>query len=343
MVEETAHAVTNLLTRKQAGQSSKGLAVMSLGEHLNELRRRLIYALLGLAPIFILALVFAQRLLGLLIHPMQQALKHAGLAPNLQATGIFETFGTYILLAVLITVVFGFPWILYQAWRFIAPGLFDAEKRFAHILLPMSLLLTVMGISFMYFVILPILLSFFVNFTTNIGTTVPPQGPVPESIVLPTFPVLAMDPIEPTVGQIWFNSELRQLRMCVPGEDAKPVVYGVPLIKAAGVTQLPRVREYVDQLVGLALAFAAAFQAPVIVLLLGWVGLVDIPKLKKYRRYVLFIVVVVSAAITPPDPISIFLLAIPLYALFEVGVLLLRVFPKRTRGKEPNTDDEVTA
>ncbi|MEK6701072.1 MAG: twin-arginine translocase subunit TatC [Planctomycetota bacterium] len=340
MVEETAEAVTKVITRKQAGQSSKGLAVMSLGEHLNELRRRLIYALLGLAPIFILGLVFGQQLLNFLIRPVQQALMDAGLPPTLQATGIFETFGTYLLLAVLITVVFGFPWILYQAWRFVAPGLFDAEKRFAHILLPMSVVLTVVGVAFMYKVILPILLTFFVHFTTGIGNQTVETAPVPEGVVLATTPVLAKDPPTPTAGQSWINSELRQWRVALPTEDGSVAVFGTPLIKAAGITQLPRVREYVDQLVGLALAFAGAFQAPVVVLLLGWVGIVDIPMLKKYRKYVLFIVVVVAAAITPPDPFSIFLLAVPLYGLFELGVLLLGVFPRRARVKHADGVNE---
>ena len=340
MVEETTHAVTRVITRKQAGQASGGLAVMSLGEHLNELRRRLIYALLGLAPIFIVGLIFAQRLLDLLIRPMQEALKHEGLAGSLQATGVFETFGTYILLAVLITVVFGFPWILYQAWRFVAPGLFDTEKRFAHILLPMSVALTVLGVAFMYKVILPILLSFFVHFTTGIGNQSVETAPVPDGIVLPVLPVLEKDPLEPTVGQMWINSTIREQRVCLPGEDGKVTVFGTPLIKAAGIMQQPKVREYVDQLVGLALAFAGAFQAPVIVLLLGWVGIVDIPMLKKYRKYVLFIVVVVSAAITPPDPLSIFLLAVPLYGLFELGVFLLGIFPRRARVKHADGVNE---
>ncbi len=77
----------------------------------------------------------------------------------------------------------------------------------------------------------------------------------------------------------------------------------------------------------LGIMFALAYQAPVVVLLLGWVGIVNVPMLRKNRRIAIFVITAVSAVITPPDPLSMMLLAIPLYILYEFGVLLLRLFP----------------
>lgn len=342
MVEPTTKAVQTVIHRKQAQAAEKGMVVMSLGEHLEELRRRLIYALLGLAPIFVVAMVFGKELLSFLIVPMQHALAEAGQPTTIQATNMFEGFGTYMQLALLSTVVVGFPWVLYQVWLFVEPGLYENEKKFANVLLPMSLVLTAIGVTFMYYVVLPVLLSFFVTFTTGIGERTVKAVDPPAGTAFGSMPLLGGDPASPTPGQMWFNSELNQIRIAVPGHDGKPVVVrGVDMAESTGVVQQPKVREYFDQLVTFSLAFAAAFQAPIIVLLLGWIGIVTPALLSKYRRHSVMVIAVVAAVLTPPDPISILLLAGPLWILFELGVLLLRFFPSpRTLAKERDTDDE---
>lgn len=334
MIEQTTDAVGKVIARKQARQSQQGMAVMSLGEHLEELRRRLIMAIAGLLPIFILAMVFGKHLLGILILPMVHALREQGMPANLQATSVFETFGTYMLIAGLITLILGFPWILYQLWVFVSPGLYDHEKKFVHLLLPMSLALSVIGVVFMYLVVLPVLLNFFVSFTTDVYTPPSPIVEPPAGTVFPTVPSLAGDPPSPTAGQMWANTALGQLRVAIPNADGKIEIQCAELFKSAAIIQQPKIRDYVDQLVSFAMAFAAGFQAPVIVLLLGWMRIVSVELLTKYRKHSIMVIAVLAAVMTPPDPISIFLLAVPLYLLFEFGIVLLRMFPPGTLRKE---------
>lgn len=308
-------------------------ASMPLGDHLEELRRRLILAALGLVPIVILALAFGSQILGFLIRPVTRALRDAGLNPELQATSPIETFASYVHIALVAAVLVGSPWVLYQAWRFVAPGLYAAERRFVYVLVPLSSVLTVIGVSFLYGVILPVVLSFFIGFGAGVGDRDPGRAAWPESVLvdgLPptaTIPILAGDPPDPEPGQEWINTRLMQRRVCIALQGGMPVIVGSPLTKAAGIAQQYRVREYVGLFLNLALAFAIGFQTPVVVLLLGWTGLVTKTMLVRYRRYIALGVVVLSAILTPADPISMVLLAVPLYLLFEFGMVLMVLLP----------------
>jgi|CXWL01.1.fsa_nt_gi sec-independent protein translocase protein TatC len=347
MVEETTRAIGSIVARKQSRQSERGMVVMSLGDHLDELRTRLIHALLGLAPLFALGLYFGDRILVLLTRPMRAALQHEGLPAKMLATGVFETFGTWILVGVLVTVVIGFPWILYQAWKFVSPGLYAEERRFAYFLFPLSLVLSITGVLFMYLAVLPVMLVFMVHFTTGMVPEDPGVAEAGAGVVLPNYPVIAGDPKAPRAGDVWINSELNQIRVCLGVADDLPIIRGSELIKATGIVHQPRVREYVDQIVQLAIAFALTFQAPVVVLLLGWTRIVRRESLTRNRRIILFVIAIVAAVMAPPDPLSMMMLGVPLWILFEFGILLLRIFPspsalsgKEPAGKEGNTDDE---
>lgn len=305
--------------------------VMSLGEHLDELRRRLIHALGGLIPIFIVGLIFGKFLMNLLMTPMEKALREEGMNPQFLSTSIFEIFSTWIMIAFLITVIVGFPWIMYQGWKFIAPGLYAHERRFVNLLMPMSFFLSVLGVLFMYFVALPAMLAFFIHFSTNVEPPSPGPVGVPQGVVVPTMVVLPGDPPAPTVGQWWFNETLGQIRMCVAIKDEVPVLRGVVLEKAASVVQKPRLGEYLNQFLMFGILFAVAFQTPVVILLLGWIRLVTVQTMHKNRRMAIFIIAAISAVVTPPDPLSMLLLAVPLYVLFELGILLLWLFPSPGR------------
>lgn len=302
-------------------------AVMSLGEHLNELRKRLIYAILGLVPIFATGLIFGTHLMDLLMTPMENALRNEGVNPRFMITSMFEAFSTWIMVAFLVTVIVGFPWILYQAWQFVAPGLYAHERRFAYLLVPLSMTLSGLGVLFMYFVALPAMLAFFIHFTTNLEQ--PDVGPaeLPAGISIPSMPMLHGDPPSPAPGQMWFNETLGQLRMCIAVIDGKPVLRGVALEKATTVVQMPKLAEYLNQFVTFGILFAVAFQTPVVILLMGWIRLVTLEGLRRNRRMAIFIIAAISAVVTPPDPLSMMLLAVPLYVLFELGVFLLWQFP----------------
>lgn len=310
---------------------------MTLGEHLEDLRRRIILAVLGLAPIFILATLVGRQLLGVLIAPVQHALREQGLPAGLQATSPTETFFAYFKIATILTIIVGSPWVLYQAWLFVSPGLYRAERRFVHLLIPMSGILSALGVVFLYFVILPVVLVFFINFGSTIGQSTTPTVEPPAGLLFPSVPVLAGDPPNPTLGQTWINTLLMQQRVCI---HTNPIeIRGTDLTKGFGIAQQYRVSEYVKMILGLALAFAVGFQTPVAVLLLGWAGLVERPMLVKYRKQAIMVCALAAALLTPADPLSMILLAVPLYLLFELGGLLIVLLPARKVAGEPMEDE----
>ncbi|MFN9968389.1 MAG: twin-arginine translocase subunit TatC, partial [Phycisphaerae bacterium] len=158
--------------------------VMSLGDHLDELRTRVIHALWGIAILFFGSLYFGPTVLNWLIKPVQAALRAEGLPATMLATGMFETFFTYLKISTVASVALGFPWILWQLWKFVAPGLYRHERRFVTMLLPMSLMLTILSSLFLYFFVLPVMLHFFVHFGTTVSPTQaaiaePPAGVAP--------------------------------------------------------------------------------------------------------------------------------------------------------------------
>jgi len=320
---------------------AKDPVVMSFGDHLEDLRRRIMLAILGIIPIFVLALVVSKPLLGVLIRPVREALLAADQSPELLATNFLETFGIYVHLAIVLTIIIGSPWILYQIWKFVSPGLYSQERRFVYVLLPLSAVLTTLGILFLYFVIFPVVLAFFIKFGTGVGRIEAPVAPLPAGIVLPELPVLQADPTEPEAGQIWINRPMRQLRIAFTASSGKVEVLGSQLTAATGIEQQYRISEYTKSFLNLALGFAIGFQTPVVVLLLGWAGLFERAWLIKYRKYVILGCALISMLITPADPVSMILLAIPLYGLFELGGLLLILLPAdRIAGRAREPDGE---
>lgn len=315
---------------------------MSFGEHLEDLRRRLAFALLGLVPCLLIGVAVAAPGLRLLMRPVKDQLTRAGLPAKLQATGVLETFGAYVRVSVVVMLVLGLPWCLWQLWKFVAPGLYRHEQRFARALVPFSFVLSVAGVLFLYFVMLPAMLYFLISFGSSLGTPTVPTAPLTAGIVLPSIPMLEADPESPIAGQVWFNTTLREMRLAVPHEGAGggTDVIGADMMRTQGVVQQYRISEYVNLVFFTAIAFAFGFQTPVVVLLLGWAGVVDPAFLGRHRRYAVFITLIASAVLTPsPDPFSMALLALPLYALYELGMWLLRIFPKRDWSSVP-LDDE---
>ena len=121
-------------------------------------------------------------------------------------------------------------------------------------------------------------------------------------------------------------------------------VLGSPLALTAGLSQQFRVSEYVKLMFQLTLAMAVAFQTPVAVLVLCWTGLIDPRRMGKHRKYAVLVAVLLGAFLTPADPLSMFALSVPLYALYELGLLIARVLPAErlagTAGEGDVDDDE---
>lgn len=300
--------------------------IMSFGDHLEDLRKRLFWAVAGPVPVFIACVVFGKYLLEFIVAPLIDALKRAGEAPHLIATSPVEPFAAYMKVAAVVTVLVAMPWILYQIWLFVAPGLYAKERRFIYFLLPLSTVLTSIGLAFLYWVLLPLSLVFLIEFgaglvTPNIEKAEPPAG-----LVVPEIPVLGYDPATPKPGQMWINKSIDQMRIAV-GEGADLKVMSLNLHSGAGVSQEYRLSEYIDLVFLLGLAFAVAFQLPIVLMLLSWTGLVDAKMLTKYRKHCLFASVVLAALLPTQDPASLILLTAVVYGLYEFGVVLMRFMP----------------
>lgn len=298
---------------------------MSFGDHLEELRRRVTFALAGIVVLFVLGLYFGGPLLRVMAAPLLSALRAAGQSPTMLATSPLEAFGSYIKVATVAALVTGMPWLLYQLWLFVAPGLYPREQRFAYFLLPMSGVLTAVGLSVLYYVILPISLYFLISFGSGLMATQVPTAEVPAGMVLPTVPVLQGDPADAPVGSMWMNKPLGQLRMQVGPNE----VMGLPLIAGGVIAQQYRVSEYVNLVFLLGLAFAVAFQVPMVMLLLSWAGIITPTDVTSKRKQVILGCVVGAALLPTQDPWSLVLLSAMLIGLFELGVLLMRFVPAR--------------
>ena len=301
-------------------------AFMGFGDHLEDLRRRLVLGFLGVLPIMVLSLIFGRPLMGLLMEPLLAALRSSDLPAVLQQTAPLEGIYTYLKLSIVMTVLLGAPWLIFQLWQFISPGLYAHERKFVHLLIPMSALLTILSIVFLYFLVLPVILGYLIYFGTHIVTWPVETMPADQIPGLGEIAVLAADPEAPRAGTVWVNERMRQLRIAMDAGGGAVKVMGVPLSSGTGVQQQYKLSDYVNTVLSLALAFGAGFQMPIVVLLLGWSGIVERAAFTKHRRPAIAVCFVAGALLTPADPLSMLMLAVPLYGLYELGVLLLYIF-----------------
>jgi sec-independent protein translocase protein TatC len=231
---------------------------MSLGDHLEELRARLILAILGLAIALIACLAFGRWIISFIEMPYIKAM---GEQARLQSIAPTDGFVSYMEISMIAAVVTASPWIFYQLWLFISAGLYPNEKRYVYLAVPFSTILFVTGALFFVLVIAPVTLRFLVLFNKNV----------------------------------------------------------------LGVTSNFTFKNYVSFVATMMLVFGLAFQTPIAIFFLNKTGLVSVEALCKSRKYVVLGVVFVAAAATPgSDLLSLFALSIPMYLLFELGIILSR-------------------
>ena len=301
-------------------------AVMTLGDHLEELRKRVLWALVMPVPIAVAAFTWAEDIRNMLCAPALRALRAHDLPAQLQVLSPVETLGTDLKIAVVAAVTLGAPWMLLQMWKFVEPGLYAHERRFVRLLAPLSVILTSTGLLLLYFVFLPVMLDVLVSFGSAEPQRLAISASAPASGT-PILPVLSETPSTLVPGQAWVTTDHR-LAVAVPVDGGALEVLSVPLVASSVLAQQFRLSEYLDFTLDFALATALAFQTPLVVLLLGWIGVVTPEGLGRFRRYALFLAAVVGAVVTPSgDPFSMLMLAVPVYGLFELGILLLRVAP----------------
>ena len=230
----------------------------TLGEHLAELRRRLLISVLALLVATAVSFAFWRQLMGFLLHPARDL--HNGSGAQLIFIEVTELFTTSFKVCLLAGFVLAFPVILYQVIMFVAPGLTSKEKRYVFTFLPGAMLLFVSGAAFGYFVLIPPALHFLLTFGAGIAT---------------------------------------------------------PMI---------RVSNMVDLIVRLLFWMGVVFETPLVMYLLAQLGIVSARAFSRFRPYWIVTSFILGALITPtPDPLNQSLVALPLMALYEVGILLARL------------------
>lgn len=239
--------------------------------HLIELRSRLIKAVAAILIIVIVQLPFAGKIYALMARPVMAYLPEGS---SMIATGVLSPFLTPFKMVFILGIIIAMPFVLYQIWAFIAPGLYKSEKRIARPLLISSIFLFYLGCMFAYFVIFPILFQF------------------------------------------------------------------IPSIAPAGVNYMPDINSYLDIVVRLFFAFGLAFEVPIAVILMILMGITTPEKLANNRPYVIVTVFVVGMLLTPPDIISQTLMAIPMWLLFEIGIMMGRILKKKKTDQEESINPE---
>ena len=297
---------------------------MSVGQHLEELRRRMIWALLGFGVTLVLCLLVGKdRLLLFFCRPLIDAQQSFDLNTQLQEQTPGSVFMLYLKVSMITAAAASAPWSLYQLWKFVAAGLYPHERRHLTRYVPLSVALLVAGMAFVYYAVLPWTLKFFIAFTVSIpmpdlssaatatGAAAPP-GPA-------TFiQVTDADPSAPEEGRLWLNRVQKRVKLRLGGQT-RTVPFGPANLVGIQYT-LP---EYVDLAMLMLISFGVSFQLPLAVLALQRVGIVELDALRQARKYVYFVLVVAAAVITPgADPGSLVALAVPLCLLYELGVWL---------------------
>lgn len=243
---------------------------LSFISHLVELRNRLIRALLAVLLIFLCLMPWAKDLYSLLAAPLLSTLPKGG---QMIATDVVGVFLVPTKVALMTAFVIALPYVLYQAWAFVAPGLYQHEKKLVLPLIAASFVLFLIGMAFAYFLVFPTVFHFMAS------------------------------------------------------------------IAPEGVAWMTDIDKYLSFVLSTFMAFGLTFQVPVIVIVLVRVGIVRIETLREWRPYVIVGAFVLGAIFTPPDVLSQIMLAVPLWLLFELGLLLARFVdvPREARDTLPQT------
>ena len=229
-------------------------------EHLIELRSRLMKAIVVILVVFLGLYSFANDIYSFVAEPLMALLPEGS---QMIATEVASPFLAPFKLTLVVAVFIAIPFVLHQAWAFVAPGLYDNEKMLAIPILVSSVALFYAGAAFAYYVVFPLLFEFF----TQTG---------PENVAVMTD-----------------------------------------------------INQYLNFVLKLFFAFGVAFEIPIATFLLILSGATTVESLSKKRPYIVLGCFVVGILLTPPDVISQSLLAIPMYLLYEVGLLFGRLVRKR--------------
>ena len=228
--------------------------------HLKELRDRLVVSLAGLGVAFIVTYSFKEKIFHFLMQPF---IKVMPAKSSFIFTSITEAFITYFKVSLVAALFLAAPVILYEVWMFVAPGLYEKEKKYIAPFIIFGSFFFIGGALFCYYVTMPVVYHFFVSYA---GT------------------------------------------MIIP---------------------MPSLKEYMSLTLKMLIIFGLIFQMPLVAYYLAKAGIINYRGLAKKRRYAILGIVVLSAIITPPEVSSQLLMALPMYGLFELSVVIARVFGKK--------------
>ena len=311
---------------------------MSIGDHLEELRTRIILCIIPPIPLAILFFLVADSIVRWFLVPLYAVLEKHGLPTQVQVLSPPEFLIAEMKIAFGAAVLTAGPWIMYQLWRFVSPGLHKHERRFVYFLIPFSTLLGILGLLLMYFVMLPVILDFMVTLAGSIemNTTAIAVG---ESISHVTLPVLNTHPEVAAIGDSWIKMPEGVLTVAVESTTTDSLsTLTMPMSHGSLISQQFQLSSYLGFVILLMFAIAIAFQLPMVMLLLGWIGAVTPDWLRKNRRHALLILAIVSALITPQDVISMLMMLVPLYLLYEFGIQLIVWLPVSKISGEDDTE-----
>ena len=228
--------------------------------HLKELRDRLVVSLAGLAVAFIVTYSFKEKIFHFLMQPF---IKVMPAGSSFIFTSITEAFITYFKVSLVAALFLAAPVILYEVWMFVAPGLYEKEKKYIAPFIIFGSFFFIGGALFCYYVTMPVVYHFFVSYA---GT------------------------------------------MIIP---------------------MPSLKEYMSLTLKMLIIFGLIFQMPLVAFYLAKAGIIKYRGLAKKRRYAILGIAVLSAIITPPEVSSQLLMALPMYGLFELSVMIARVFGRK--------------
>lgn len=233
--------------------------------HLIELRDRLLRAVLVVLVLFLGLAYYANPIYSYLAGPL---LKHMPAGSQMIAIEVASPFLTPFKLTLMVAVFASIPYILYQVWAFVAPGLYQHERRLMLPLLVASTVLFYTGMAFAYYVVFPLIFGFM--------TAATPEG----------------------------------------------------------VTVMTDISKYLDFVLTIFFAFGVSFEVPIITILLVWAGIISREGMGEKRPYVIVGAFTIGMVLTPPDVVSQTLLAVPIWLLFELGLLFSRFFSTRSEETE---------
>ena len=293
---------------------------MTLGDHLEELRHRLILGIAGFAIAAAGCLFFGKNMLALFCRPLIDAMAKSGVNPTLVMGEVSDGFMRYLEISLIMAVVIAAPWIVWQLWQFVAAGLYPNERKVITKYVPLSIALLIAGDLFVYFFVLPLTLQFFLAFSLSI--------PMPEgrtAVVSPTtqpmflqVPTLAGNPALPPELGMWYDSYQQRLKIVVDGK-IRTLQFGADNL----LSPMYQLNDYIELVLNSLIVFALSFQLPLVVLTLTKINIVDVQMLRNIRRYVYFGLAVLACAIMPADAITAATgLLIPLIVLYELGIFL---------------------